>query len=247
MNDRNEEARLEQMLTALAQATAFPPTPDVASGFWRRLESQRTRNTYASPLSLAGVAMAALVVALSAVIGTVSPARDAAADLFDRINIFETDQPLDDLPTQIPGEEATLTEAQVILGRQILQPTSPEGLELDRVIVQDFRSAKAAVLFYTGPGGLRFALFATNSPVGKGLPEGGDSTSVAVPIPEKDVGFWLEGQRVVQYYDRDGNIIPGSVRVTDANTLVWPEGDFNYRIEGDLTQEEAVAIAASVQ
>lgn len=238
---------MEQMLTALAQATAFPPTPDIAAGFWRRLETQRTQNTYASPFSLAGVALAALVITIAATLGTVSPARDAAADLFDRINIFETDQPLDELPTNILGEEAPLDDAEFQVGRRILQPTSPEGLELERVLVQDFGSTKAAVLFYTGPGGLRFALFATNSPVGKGLPEGDDSTSVAVPIPEKDVGFWLEGQRVVQYYDRDGNVIPGSVRVTDANTLVWPEGEYNYRIEGDLTQEQAVAIAASVR
>lgn len=242
----NEEARVEQQLLALARATAYPPTPDLAAGFWRRLESERARKAPATPLSLATVGLAALVIAVSLIIGTVTPVREATADLFDRINIFETDEPLDTLPTDIAGEEVTLSEAQVALGRQIKQPSSPEGLVLERVVLQDFKSVKAAVLFYTQPDGAPFLLYATNSQVGKGLPQGGDSTSTPVAIPLKDVGFWLEGRHLVQLYGPDG-VIPGSERVTDANTLVWPEDDFVYKIEGHLARAEAIAVAASVR
>lgn len=248
MNERfGEEARLEQQVMALARSMAYPATPDFAAGFWRRLEADRARQAPASPLSLATVGLAAVVVAVSVVIGTVSPARDAAADLFDQINIFETDRELETLPHGITGEESTLTDAQIFLGRRILQPSGPKGVELERVVIQDFGSVKAVALYYTHPTGMDFVLFATNSRVGKGLPQGGDSTSKPVPIPEKEVGFWIEGEHTVQLYDDRGAVVPGSERVTEANTLLWPEGDFVYKIEGELTQEEAIAIAASVE
>jgi hypothetical protein len=237
---------MEQQLMALARATVYPPTPDLAAGFWRHLDAERTRKAHANPFSLAAVGTAAAVVAFALLIGIVAPARDAAADLFDTINIFETNEPLKDFPTGIIGEEVTLTEAQVALGREILQPTYPEGAELERVILQDFGSVKAVALFYTARDE-RFVLFATNSRVGKGLPENGDSTREPLAIPEKDVGFWLTGEHLVQLFDQDGQVVTASERVTDANTLIWPEGDFVYKIEGDVTQKEAIAIAASVE
>lgn len=245
MSEHGEEARLENQLVALARATVYPQTPNLAAG-WCRLEADRARQAPATPLSLATAGVAALVIAVSVIVGTVTPARDAAADLFDRINIFETDQPLDALPTDITGEETTLDHAEFALGRAIRQP-SQAGLGLDRVVLQEFGSVIGAALFYSGPDGQRFVLYATNSHVGKGLPQGGDSTSTPVAIPEKDVGFWLEGRHLVQLFGEDGRVVPGSERVTDFNTLLWPEDDLVYKIEGDLSQEEAIAIAASVQ
>lgn len=230
---------------ALAGATVYPPTPDLAAGFWRRLEAERARQAPASPFSLAAVGIAAAVVAFALIIGIVTPARDAAADLFDSINIFETSESLEDFPAGIVGEDVTLSQAEFELG-EILQPTYPQSAELERVVLQDFGSTKAAALFYT-EGDDRFVLFATNSRVGKGLPQDGGSTREPVAIPLKDVGFWLTGEHLVQLFDEDGAVIPESERVTDVNTLVWPENDFVYKIEGDIPQSEAIAIAASVE
>ena len=42
MNDRPEEGRLEQQLMALARATAYPPTPDLAAGFGAASKRNRT-------------------------------------------------------------------------------------------------------------------------------------------------------------------------------------------------------------
>lgn len=236
---------LEQELLAMSRATTYPATPDLAAGFWRRLEADSSRAP-ASALSFAGLAVAAAVVVLSVIVATVGPARDAAADLFDRINVFETSEPLGDLPTDIAGEETTITDAQIRLGRQIAQPSYPDGLTLGRVLFQDFGPAKAAVVFYEAPGGTQFALFATNSNVGKGLPTGGSSTAEPVDGMGGEA-YWLEGERIVQYYDLEGNVISQSVRVTSANTLVWDQDGFVYRIEGNITRDEAVRIAQSME
>ena len=103
---QGEITGMEHHLTALARAITYPPTPDLAAGFWRRLEASREATARpVSGLSFAGLAVAAAVVVVSVVIGTVTPARDAAADLFDRIDIFETKDSLSGLPTDVRGEE----------------------------------------------------------------------------------------------------------------------------------------------
>jgi hypothetical protein len=237
---------LERDLLAFSETLAYPRTPDLAAGFWRRLEAESRRRARASRLSLAGFGLALAVVVFSVIAATVGPARDAVAGLFDRINIFETSQPLDQLPTGIAGEETTIADAEIALGRALLQPSYPEGLTLERALLQDFGAAKAAVLFYRAPGGESFALFATNTQVGKGVPTGAGSSYE----PVEGLGgeaYWLEGQRIVQYYNAQGNVVPQSIRVTGANTLVWDRDGFVYRIEGDIEREEAILIAHSVK
>jgi hypothetical protein len=79
--------------------------------------------------------------------------------------------------------------------------------------------------------------------VGKGLfPD-----ASAEPVDEPPGAYWVEGLRIVELEDESGLLIERSRRVTGANTLVWAQGQHIYRIEGDLTREEAVAIAQSVR
>jgi len=58
--------------------------------------------------------------------------------------------------------------------------------------------------------------------------------------------YWLTGLRIVQYHDVDGAVIQQSIRATDVNTLLWSDGRI-FRIEGNLTQEQAKAIANSLR
>lgn len=235
---------MEQQLLALGRAMPYPQTPDLAAGFWRRLDSER-RAAAPPALSYAGLALAAAVVVLSVVIGVVAPVRDAAADLFDRINIFETDQPTEGLPTDISGLDTTLQQAEFALGERIILPTYPEGIEPTRVLLQDFGSAKTVVLLYDPIDGPEFAYFVSNTNVGKGIPRGSDGAAEPVGgFPGE--AFWLKGERIVQYYDSKGNVITDSVRVTSAYTLVWDQNGKVYRIEGTLPRDEAIRIAQSV-
>ena len=243
---------LDRDVMRLAQATTYPATPEMATGVRRRLAARPVVATGAPWLRPAAVA-AAFVVALVIAVGAVSPARDAVADLFHRINIFETTQSPAGLPRDITGKEVSLEEAQARVGMQLRQPSAPAGLALQRVLVQEYgATVRVAVLFFDLPDGRSFALFESNARVGKGLPafgkgipaNGAQAQSVA---GLGDEAYWVEGLRITQYYDANGNVVPESVRATDANTLLWSQGAMVYRIEGPLTRGEAVEVAESLR
>ncbi len=242
---REQVERLERDLEALAQTTVFPATPDIAGAVRGRLADTRPR--LALPRwAPAGIALAVLVFVV-AVAASAAPAREAVADFFDRINIFETDAVPPDLPTEIQGVPVTLDEAGDRVGRTLALPHEPGGAALApvKVLLQEYpqMNLKVVALFFEPEGGTPFVLFETNGGVGKGLGPG------AVSEPVSGLGgeaYWLEGLRIVQLYDPAGNFVREAIRTTKANTLLWDGGNGVGRIEGDLTQEEAVRIAQSV-
>jgi Domain of unknown function (DUF4367) len=242
---------LEYDIHLLSQAMAFPTTPALAARVRSRIEAERGVPTPAGLWQLALTAAAAVLVGLAFLAGVVAPARDAVADLFDSINIFETDEVPSDLTRDITGTPISLEAAEATLGRPIRLPTYPGELTPERVLLQDSGQVKAAVLFFEHPDGTRFALFETNAGVGKGLPAVGKGIAdEAQADPVSGLGseaYWLTGLRIVQYYDLEGSVIQDSVRATDVNTLLWGEDGYVFRIEGDLTQEEAIKIAKSLR
>jgi hypothetical protein len=243
--------RLERDTTLLGRAITYPETPSLAGRVRSRIEAERRLQAPAPSWQLAVTAIAAAAVALAFVAGVFGPARDAVADLFDRINIFETAEVPTDLTREISGTQVTLAEAERRLGLPLLLPADVASAEPDRVLIQDFRSVKAAVLFYRHGDGTPYALFETNAPVGKGLPIAGKgvlSSSQAQPVRGLgDEAYWLTGLRIVQYYDPSGAVIRDSVRATEANTLLWSANGRTFRIEGNLTQGEAIKIAKSLR
>ena len=176
-------------------------------------------------------------------LGVWAPGREAVADFFDRLRIFQTEESPEGLSAEIVGTPVSPAEAEERLGFPLKHPAYPKGLELQRTLLQEFEGFSAAVLFYDHPTGLSFALFETNGVVGKGLPFG----AVAVPVPGLgSQAFWLEGLRIVEYYNEQGELIRDSRRATDANTLLWDEDGFIFRLEGDLSRDDAIRIAQSL-
>jgi Domain of unknown function (DUF4367) len=249
--DREEIDRLEYDIQLLSQAMAFPTTPSLAARVRSRIEAQHDLRAPAPSWQLALTAVAAAFVGLALIAGVLAPAREAVADLFDSINIFETDEVPADLTRDITGTPISLEAAEATLGRPIMLPTYPEEIAPERVLLQDFGQVKAAVLFFEHPDGTRFALFETNAGVGKGLPAVGKGIAgEAQAEPVSGLGseaYWLTGLRIVQYYDLEGSIIQDSVRATDVNTLLWGEEGYVFRIEGDLSQDDALKIAKSLR
>src|SRR5438270_4522898 len=92
---------LERDVMRLAQATTYPATPELAPAVRRRLAAgpQVRRVGSMRPAAVAAAAVIAVAVGISAV----APAREAVADLFHRINIFETTQSPAGLPRDITG------------------------------------------------------------------------------------------------------------------------------------------------
>jgi hypothetical protein len=225
----------------------FPATPSLAAGVRSRIERERSLRTRASSWQLALTGVAAAAVALAFITGVVAPARNAVADIFDRINIFETDDVPSDLPRDISGSPVALGEAEEAVGFSLLLP---EGAEPNRVLLQEFGPVKAAVLFYEGDNGASYALFETTAIAGKGLAVGKGVIEPGQAQPVSGLGneaYWLTGLRIVQYYDLEGSVIQESVRATDVSTLLWDADGRIFRIEGDLPQEEAIEIAKSLR
>jgi hypothetical protein len=234
---------LEQQLTAFGRAARYPATPDLTASFWQRLEaSKRERAT--PRFALAGLALAVVVATIALTFALAAPARDAAADLFHRINIFQTSQSTEGLPTDIQGRPVTLEQAQTALGAKIAQPSYPANEEIDHVLLQTLGSTVSAAVFYTGDED--FVLFASSAGAGKGIPIG-QSIDVEQVDGFGGEAFWVQGRRIVVSLGAGGAIIYGTERVTETNALVWERDRSVYRIEGNLTKDEAIRIAQSVR
>jgi hypothetical protein len=245
MTEMSNVDRLEEQLMTMGRGVQYPPTPDLPAAFWKRLESAPQRRMPVRRLAFGGAALAAAVFAVALTIALVAPARDAAADLFHSINIFETNQSTVGLPTDITGREVTLADAETALATHIQLPAYPASLALQKVLLQDYGRGKVAALFYSGDGAT-FVLFTSNAPIGKGIHPGSGATAEAVSGVGVEA-YWLQGQRIVESYNPDGSVISASIRVTNADTLVWSQGRYVYRIEGDVQKDTAIAIAQSVR
>jgi hypothetical protein len=239
--------RLENDITLLGRAIVFPETPPLASRVSHRIATASVQRDAAPRWQLALTGLAAVAVALALVTSVIAPARDAVADIFDRINIFETDEVPQDLTRDITGTELSLEDAESRLSFPL---RLPNGARPDRALLQDFGNVKAAVLFYRHDSGTPYALFETNTQVGKGLSIGKGVVESAQALRVLGLGYeayWLTGLRIVQYYDLDGAVLQNSVRATDVNTLLWNENGRVFRIEGDLSLDNALAIANSLR
>ncbi|MCH8814343.1 MAG: hypothetical protein IH957_04495 [Chloroflexi bacterium] len=237
-------ARLERSLELLARAIVYPTTPPIAEQITSRLHDETASPRVAPAWALAGVAMTGLIVLIAALVSTVSPLRDAVADVLDRVNIFEADEPSSSITRDIEGFPVSLNAAEDALGFEILRPAYPKGATIDELLLQEFGEVRVAVLFVEHPVFESFALFQTNATVGKGL----SSTAQAEAVEGfHEDAFWLRGLRIVQYQGSDGEVLEESIRATEANTLVWEQDGRVFRLEGNLSLEDAVLIARSLR
>lgn len=243
---REQMEMLERDLMRLSAAKRYPPAPDLARAIRARLASPERRMAWPQ-WRLVAVALLPMVLVAIGLIASIAPAREAVADLFGRIDIFQTSESPAAFTTQITGDEATLTTAETRLGQRILLPAYPAGLSPERVLFQDYGRTKAAVLFYNPQGAEPFVLFEIMGVTAKGLPLDGQNT-VTIVRDLGDQAYWLTGERIVQYQDEHGVSIPSSRRSTNADALVWQADDGRiFRIEGDLSLEHAVRIAHSLK
>jgi len=229
---------LEKDLMLLSRAIRYPATPDLEPAW-----PERPREARLVPWGMR--AAAAVVVALATLVAgvaLVAPAREAVADLFDKINIFVIDDVPAGLTHEIEGREVSLDVAQDALG---FEPALPGGTHPSKVVLQEFGEVKAAALVFDPTNAPGYLLFETNGRVGKGIPTGGEKAEFVEGLGGE--AYWLTGLRLVQYQNLNGDVIYESRRVTDQNTLIWSRGGLVFRIEGPLEMEAAVEIAQSLE
>lgn len=269
------DAELEQALIDLGRRAVYPPTPDLARAVRRRLEAGSARRLHFGLLggpwlfqprlspALAIAALALLMLA-GAVLAASPPARTAVADRLGLRGIAIVHQPTVPTPTVTPvgaslrlGERVPLDEARRRVAYPVVVPTLPDFGPPDEVYVDEsLASGQVALVYRARPGlpaaaetgvGLLITQFRGDLEPGffaKGL---GPETRLEQVTVNGSRGFWIEGKPHLFFYrDANGDIRDERVRLA-GNVLLWEQGDLTLRLEGAVSRDEALRIAASVR
>ncbi|MFI6781319.1 hypothetical protein [Micromonospora sp. NPDC050276] len=233
---------LERELRDLSAWLETPEPPDVTARVRVRLDRPARRWR-----PLVAAALVALLVAV------LPPTRAAIADAvggllrFAGVSIATSPAPTrpSGVASPLPGQRpAGLTEAQRAVRFPIRLPAKLGPPE--RVLVADpdpTGTCRVVTLLYDG-GALRIDAFdgRLNLSFHKEVtPPGADWVEV-----NGDFAVWVDGPHVVSYVDRAGEVRNESARLA-ASTLIWQDADVSYRLEGALTQTEAIEIARSLR
>ncbi len=255
-----EPRELEARLSNLERGLQWPPTPDMAAGVRRRIELRRP--WYGSRWALAAVVVIVVLAALLAY----TPTRTAIADW---VNLHTSIKLTTTLPTPSPlppgplgkrlglGSQTTLSAARAGVSWHVLVPGSlgqPNEVYLQNST--DAPSQGEVTLVYSarpgipesGQTGVSVLVTEARGRVdesffGKTV---GPGTTIEPVTVNGHQGWWISGQPHVFFFD-DG---AGSGRMETlrlaTNTLILDDGGTIVRIEGDLTRQQAMDIAASL-
>ena len=245
---------LERLLSETARAIEYPATPDLSARVVASLRAPVPSRV--APMRPAfGLALLVAALVLVAALA-ISPSRDAIARFFG-----VEGSKIEFLPTPLPGETATPFPTAVV--NPTPDPLTVPGVDLERLPelagfvaalpeVTDQR-IESNLLFYGRdpvvvhryPG---FDLWQSRI---EGFASFGKSVRPDGSVDEVEVGgvpgLWVTGaEHIVSYSDSGGAHIPASQRIVDRSTLIWRTDAFFYRIETDLSLEEALRIAETL-
>jgi hypothetical protein len=255
-----EPMDLELALAAAARDLDWPATPDLRAAVRRGIAARPS--WYVSRWALAAVAVIVIVAALLAY----PPTRTAIADW---VNLHTSIKFTTTVPTPSPlppgplgkrlglGTPTTLAAASAGVRWHVLLPA---GLgQPDEVYLQnppDGPSHGEVTLVYASRPGIRdsgntgVSVLVTEARgtvdenfFGKTV---GPGTTIEPITLNGHRGWWISGQPHVFFFDDgSGNPRPETLRLA-TNTLIIDEGGTIVRIEGDLTRQQALDLAASL-
>jgi hypothetical protein len=268
---------IETSLQEASANLTYPPTPDIAGQVRSRLAGQpsphgtRLRRLawgaaltvflLAGLLAVPGVRAQVLeflqigVVRIFLVAPTPTPtslpltATSSSANLLPGLPTPSPTPLSTSSPTATPSfdlaGEISLEQAARQAGFPILLPAYPPDLGLpDRVFLQDLEGNVLVLVWFdpADPGKVRFSMqqFSDqdNISVTKMQPVTVLETTVA-----GNPAAWTEGPYLLRFQDGDIDI----TRLIEGHVLIWEQGGITYRLETDLSPEEAVRIAESLQ
>jgi hypothetical protein len=243
---------LEQELTDISAAIAWPPTPRLRALLPVERSSAMPRWTFA--------VAAALVIAAGALIYT--PTRDAIAG-FLNLHTTVNRVPALQSPSPRPGQSlglgtpTTLAQAQSRLTWQItvpqalgrpdvvylaLPPNGPSGGEVTLVYttspsIKPSGQTGVSLLVTEARGAVNEQFF------GKTI---GPGTTIEAVNVNGHSGWWIAGApHTVVFTDANGNPYFDTLRLA-TNTLLLDDNGTVIRIEGDMTKAQALQIASSI-
>lgn len=239
----------------------YPTAPDIASRVKRQLAGEgRAGLVVRSRRPLAWAALLILVL-LAAVLAS-PPVRAALLEWLQigAVRIFQTGPAVTPIvsemhpatgptPTTAPTSlldlagETSLANARSRMDFPIRLPAEPPDLGLpDKVFLQTLGGPVVILVWLDPdlPGQVRLSLhiLGPGTFAGKSTPRVLQETTV-----DQQPALWVEGPHFLQLegqrYDER--------RLVDGNVLIWTEGDLTYRLETDLSIEEAIRIAESLR
>jgi hypothetical protein len=259
---------LEQQLIALGAELEWPPTPNLSTSLptaWGGGAKRRRGGAFGMSARQWALAAAALIIALAA-LAIYTPTREAIAGwvnvhvLFQRVPVLPSPSPRPSGPIGERlglGQPTTLAEAQSHLTWRIAVPASlgrpdevylqlpPTGAAQGEVtLVYSKRpgipvasQTGVAVLVTQARGAVDTGFF------GKML---GSGTTLEPVTVAGHQGYWVAGSpHIFIFLDANGNFRDETMRLA-SNTMILDEGGTVVRIEGNLSQAQAIQIAASL-
>jgi hypothetical protein len=243
----------DDRLRTVAARTVYPPTPHLRARIVAALDAPSPAATPVRrpPFAFgARAAIAAAIVVLAAAIAAalaVPSSRSAVADFFgvegSKIDIVPTNAPPPVAPTGIPAaaQRTSIDDVGDAIGFSPLLPADREPRE---AYVVRYGTQDVAIVRYD-----EFDLWETRL-----QPESyfGKEADPRLTVTDTFVGgapaHWVSGgPHFVGYVDAAGNRIESSERIVETSTLIWNNGDTFLRMETDLSLEEALRIAESLE
>jgi hypothetical protein len=240
-------SELERELVALGGELAVPEAPDLIPRVLAELGPSRGR---AAPRRRLILALAAMLAAALLATLAIPDARSALARFFhigaERIEI------VDELPEVAPAE----TELELTLGRPVTLEEARELagfelLELDEEPDSVYVGERGTVWFLYGRPDAVQLLVAQTPNLGIDEPAlfkklAAEGTSVSEVDVRGQQGFFLSGEpHLIFLLDENGDVVGDSARLAQ-EVLVWAEDGRTIRLEGELTEQEALRVAEAL-
>jgi hypothetical protein len=244
----NDHEEWEMRIQKTSREFEFPATPNLAN------QVQRQLNPAARPLIL-WRAVGLILVLLLAIVILVPEIR---ASVLEFLNIgamqfvnttnltpspVATAVPTPSLPLLEFGRLVTLEEAQAAVTYPVPVPVEPYELGNPDLVYLQESQMPVVVLIWDEPVNLQtpqlmLYIFDSRDTFFKFAPDDPEFTTV-----NGSRAAWLRGPHLMEYMEQSGDLISREVM---GNVLIWELGRLTYRLEGQLTLEEAIEIAESL-
>jgi hypothetical protein len=262
-----KDTDFEKQLRSIASGMDYPPNPDIAGSVAARLRGPHRRS-----MSRSTVRILVAVVILLASLLILPPVRAAVLEFIQvgAVRIFRTEPMPAPPPTQFPSTmvpvtatpavtpalpslipllenmagESTLSNARQTVDYPILLPTYPAEIgEPDRVFIQE-ADGPIIILVWMDPQLPDHVKMSLHF-----IPEGSWVVTKFAPRATADTSvngqqaIWAVGPYPLMMQNGDMEIS----RLVAGHVLIWESDGITYRLETDLSMDEAVRVAESLK
>lgn len=239
---------LELALRDLGTSLEWPGEPDLEGRVLHGVRQAPARRPFVQRRALV-LALAVFAVAVGAVLA-VPQTRAAILEFFHLRGV--TIQRVEQLPTV-----SVETGLGTFLGDHLSLQEARERADFDIVVPQALGTPDGVYFQESPPGGMVSFLYGSSdepralftqftATVDEAIfKKVAPDTKIQAVTVDGQPGFWIEGAHFFSYFDRDGEMQSEQVRLA-GNVLLWERGTRTLRLEADVSKQEALRIAASV-